>query len=407
MAQLTAAEQVTQNVGTRRSARTTWLTVHRWLGLTVGLLIVLIGLTGSVLVFEHAIDEWLNPDLLLTHGSGTRRTVQEVIDAAERHSAGQALSVTKPRVKNGVWTVWFSNRSEDDPQFTAVYVDPWSAAVTGSRVWGEYLVTCIYRLHFELLSGTVGAVLVGICGILMMVSVVSGVYLWWPMWRHSWRSAFAVRRGSRLHFDLHKTLGIVSAGFLLILAFTGVYMEFPQLVKPLVKMLSAETLPPQGLKSAGSTSRQRISADEALKIAQQQFSHAVFDHLHPPDGPEGTYEVAFRLPEEVQQTFGRTQVFLDQFDGRILALRNPEDFTSADVFLAWQFPLHSGEAFGLIGRWAVFTSGLMPAILYVTGFWIWLRKRQAQHKQEQRHRAARPTPAAQTSERTCIACDGK
>lgn len=389
MSPLTELQALNRDAGGRPRLRKAWLVAHRWIGLTVGLLYVLIGLSGSVLVFDHAIDEWLNPGLLLTEGAGARRPLQEIIDAAEQDFDGQALSVTKPRVDNGVWTVWFSSGSREQPRFTAVHVDPYTARVTGQRVWGQDLLSWIYRLHFQLLAGRAGAVIIGLTGVILMLSLASGLYLWWPLWKHSWRAAFAIRSGPRFNYDLHKTLGIGSLAFLLVLSFTGVYMEFPDWVKPLVTVFSDETSPPEDLRSNGLLTRQPISPDEALEIARQYFPHAAFDHLHPPEGPDGTYEVAFRQPDEVQESFGRSQVFLDQYTGEVLALRNPDDFTPADTFLAWQFPLHSGEAFGLIGRWVVFFSGLTPAGLYASGFLMWRRRR---HRRSQHSRLQRTEP---------------
>ncbi|WP_166831216.1 PepSY-associated TM helix domain-containing protein [Thalassoroseus pseudoceratinae] len=376
--------------------RKLWLVAHRWIGLTVGLLFVLIGLTGSILVFDHAIDEWLNPNLLLTAQTGDQAPIAEIINAAETSYDGKAMSVTKPRVENGVWTVWFSKKTKDGRKFVAVYVDPTNSKVTGQRTWGEDLLGWIYRLHYQLVAGQTGVVIVGVAGLLVMVSLISGVYLWWPLWKHSWRAAFMIRGGSRFNYDLHKTLGIGSFVFLFALVFTGVYMEFPFLVKPIVTMFSEETQEPRRLKSKESESKQAISADDALRIARQHFPNAAFDHLHPPRGADGTYEVAFRQPHEVQQTFGRSQVFLDQYSGEVLALRNPDDFTAADVFLAWQFPLHSGEAFGMVGRWIVFISGFTPAILYVTGFILWWRRGRSRKKQSQKSTTATPPTSIET-----------
>src|SRR5690606_32447152 len=156
-------------------------------------------------------------------------------------------------------------------------------------------------------------------------------------------AAFAVRRG-RLNYDLHKTLGVAAALFLLVLAFTGVYMIFPEWVKPAVTVFSSETLPPEDLKS-GSAADDRLTPEDALAVARQLFPDAKFDHFHPPQGTDGTYEIGLRRPGEVQKTFGRTQVWIDQYSGQVLAVREPNAFTFADHFIAWQFPLHSGEAF--------------------------------------------------------------
>lgn len=372
--------------------RQIWLTIHRWLGLTAGLLFVLLGLTGSLLVFDHALDEWLNPKLLLTEGSGARRPLREIIAAAEaayEGSPSRAAAVNSPRVPNGVWTVWFQGGPKEAPKFTQVLVDPFTAGVTGQRVWGKYLMTWIYRLHFQLLAGKTGATLVGLGGILLMISCGSGLYLWWPLWKHSWRAAFAVRRGSRFNYDLHKVAGAVSSSILLVIAFTGVYLVFPEWVKPLVTVFSAETPPPQ-LKPVSDPDRQPITPEEAIQIAERLFPEASFDHFHPPR-PDGVYEVAVRQPGEVQRSFGRTQVFIEPYTGEVLAVRNPQASTFADAFIAWQFPLHNGEAFGLAGRWVVFVTGLTPAILYATGFVMWRRRRSPRNRRHARPRSERPT----------------
>lgn len=367
--------------------RPLWLKIHRWLGLSVGFLFVLLGLTGSLLVFDHAIDEWLNPQLLLTDGRGSQRPLAEIVAAAERSFEGEeacAHSLQAPRVEGGVWTAWFPSGAEQTPQWTRVYVDPYTARVTGQRVWGEDLMSWIYKLHYTLHGGdVVGRTIVGLAGLALMLSALTGIYLWWPLWKSGWRAAFAVRRGALRNFDLHKTLGITSSLILLVVAFTGAYMEFPQYVKPLITWFSAETPPPTELKSVPDAATPLVP-EEAIAIAMRQFPDASFDHFHPPEGETGTYEIGLRQPGEVTRSFGRTQVWIDPYNGEILAVRDPRDATFADSFFAWQFPLHNGEAFGLAGRWIIFFSGLAPAVLYVTGLLVWWRKARARRRQRDR-----------------------
>ena len=372
---------MTRTDSKRVTLRKAWLAVHRWLGLTVGLLLVLIGLTGSLLVFDHAIDEWLHPQLLLTQGSGTPQPVAVLLQAAEAEFGKAATSATRPRVEDGVWTVWFASGVKEHPTYTAVYVDPYTAKVTGQRVWGRDLISWIYRLHYQLVAGTPGMIIVGLTGIVLIVSTLTGIVLWWPLFRRSWRAALAVRRGKLFHYDLHKSLGALTAVFLVVISFTGAYMEFYPWVTAAIKLVAKVTDPPENLQSTVVADRAPIAADEAIRLAQKQFPYAKFDHLHPPTGDEGFYEVAFRQAGEVQRSYGRSQVFLDQYTGEILALRRPQDSTLADRFIASQFPLHNGEAFGLPGRWLVFFAGLTPAVFYVTGAMIWWRKRQSRHRQ--------------------------
>ncbi|PQO43070.1 PepSY-associated TM helix domain-containing protein [Blastopirellula marina] len=362
--------------------RRLWLAVHRWIGLTFGLAFVLLGLTGSLLVFDHAIDEQLYPELLLTEETGTPKPLQAILDAANAGYTGDsagvlspALVVGKPRVENGVWPVLFRGGTDTAPEFIVVYVDPYTAEVTGQRTFGTDPMGMIYRLHFRLLAGMFGGLAVGVIGIVVLISLISGVVLWWPLLKGGFRAALAIRGGSRFNYDLHKTTGIVTALFLLVITFSGVYMELPFVIKPVLEVVSTKTKPPKDLKSAAAEGRTALTADQAIEIAVKEFPGAVYDHLHPPEGDEGIYEVAFRQPGEVQSSFGRTQVYLDQYGGEVLFVHSPETFTATDTFDAWQFPLHNGEAFGLLGRWVVFCLGIVPAILYVTGFLLWYRRK--------------------------------
>lgn len=370
--------------------RKLWLTAHRWLGLTVGLLFVLLGLTGSLLVFDHAIDEWLHPELLLSQSAATARPLSELLAAAEGATPEPVAAMSRPRLPGGVWTAWVQTGTEESPEWTQVFVDPATATVTGKRVWGTDLMGTIYRLHYTLLGGDAGEVVVGLAGIVLMVSVISGLYLWWPLLRNGWRAAFAIRGGARFNYDLHKTLGVLSSVLLVVIAFTGVYMVFPEWIKPVAKVFSPETEPPKELKANLATQRPLLLPEEALAIAQQRFPDAKFDHFHPP-GNEGVYEMAFRQSGEIQCSFGRTQVWLDPRSGEIVAERNSRDATATDSFLASQFPLHNGEAFGLVGRWLVFATGFVPAILYVTGLLLWWRrKRPGKRTQARAAEASRP-----------------
>ncbi|MFC6978354.1 PepSY domain-containing protein [Microbulbifer taiwanensis] len=70
---------------------------------------------------------------------------------------------------------------------------------------------------------------------------------------------------------------------------------------------------------------------------------------------------------------------LDQYSGEILMVHDITETAAGNQFLTWQFPLHNGDALGLIGRWLVLISGLAPALLFGTGFYLWWKKRRVKN----------------------------
>ncbi|PQO33698.1 PepSY-associated TM helix domain-containing protein [Blastopirellula marina] len=377
----------------RKRWRALWLSIHRWLGLAAGLVFVLLGLTGSFLVFHHAIDAWLNPELLHRSEAGTSRSLAEIIAAAKEVGLqdGKLLRFADaPLGADGVWNVWFLAEREG-AIFQHVYVDPVTAEVTGQRIRGNYLATWMYKLHIELLAGRRGATLVGISGILLIVSLGSGVYLWWPLWKHSWRSGFAVRGGSRFVFDLHKVLGLVGVPLLLVIAFSGVYMVFPGWFKPIGELArgKAENKPPP-LVSHSVDDATPITPDRAVEIGLSQLPGAELHRVYFPTSERGVYTIRLRQPRDIRRSSGSSRVWIEQFSGKVLAVRDWNDLSAVDTFFAWQLPLHNGEAFGIAGQWVVFATGFLPAVLYGTGFWLWWRKGRIKRRRQKERQIETP-----------------
>ncbi len=366
--------------------RKIWLISHRWLGLTFGLLLILSGSTGSLLVFRTALDVQLNPEIFSVAPGESRCSIEDVIRAAEASPVaqlGKISFVDFPRSESGVWTVWFQTGTKESPQLTKAYFDPYRAQMTGQRKHGADLMTWIYKLHVDLFAGHLGETIVGITGIVLLISGVTGILLWWPLWKHSWRAALAIRRGARFNYDVHKTGGVISGGVLFVVAFTGVYLTFPTWIAPVVRSVlpaSEQTSgkPVSKIPDGGGT---RIWADQAFDAVKNRIPDAEIRRIHPPTAPNGTFIVRFCETGDVHRTLGSSRAWVDQYSGEILAVRSSKSRSAAETFLSWQLPLHNGEAFGLLGRWLVFISGIALSLLSVTGFLIWWRKRQSSYRQ--------------------------
>ncbi|QPJ66469.1 MAG: PepSY domain-containing protein [Candidatus Nitrohelix vancouverensis] len=365
----------------RLAARRLWKQTHLYLGLVLGLPFVLVGLTGSCIVFDHRLDEWLNADLLTTNNRGVAQSLDAVVGAARRVVSFEpsSISIAMPRREGAAFVVRLRDSAVDGlPRTMEIMVDPVSGRVLGQRIKDDHLMSLVYDLHWRLLLDEPGRILVGITGLCMIVSIATGLYLWWPSpgkWKRSLKF-YKGARPKRFNFDLHRLFGVYSTLVVFVVVFSGVTMSLPGLVEPVVKIFSPLTFEyPSHLKSSIPKNANMISFEEAERKARAVFPDADLQYIYFPDNAEGFIQATLRSPGEVRRTGGASRVYMDAYTGEALLIQRPEEMTAGDVFMEWQFPLHNGEAFGLPGRVIVFISGLLPLILYITGVRIWMNQR--------------------------------
>lgn len=368
-----------------------WLQLHMYLGLFGGALFVLTSLTGSFLVFYKSIDEWLNPDQLI-RTQGSIRPLSEILAGAQSAHPDWSPPDTLifPLHDRDSYHAWFKDpaAAPAEDRWQVVAVDPSTARPLSDRRWGEFFVSVMYELHQELLLGTPGEVFVGVMALFFLLSIISGLYLWWPK-PGKLRRAFSFQSGKsliRTHYDLHKLTGLVGAMVLALLALTGFYLEFPTVVTSAVRWLSpVRDLSPEGQpKSELQVGVPKIPLEQAIAIARTTFPDAQPMWIGLPQHERDSYSVGLRQPGEVRQAGGETEVWIDQYSGTVRRVTDWNQFTGGETFLSWLFPLHNGEAFGLTGRWIVFLAGFTPLLLYWTALRMWWLKRDAHKRRRAR-----------------------
>jgi uncharacterized iron-regulated membrane protein len=355
--------------------RKVWLRIHLVLALALGLFFALIGLAGSLSVYGESLDEWLNSDLAIVESQGEFQSLDRIVASVRaRHPDRQGGWILEmPRSNGSPLTAWYENPCETAGSLYAplmVAVNPYTAEVLSSRFWGRTAITWVLDLHTQLHWGRWGWNLVGCLGIGLLISVLSGLYLWWPGLA-GLRDAFVIRhdRGAfRLALDLHRSLGLASSIMLLVLAFTGANLAFPRVSETLLGAsgMSHDDEGPT-VRSSAMPNNRPVSLDEAVLLARGPFPHAEVRRVATPNGPTGTYRVSLRQRFEASRRHPVTTVWVDQYSGQIREVRNPARFSSGETALTWLWPLHTGEALGPWGRLLWFFAGLSPAVLYVTG----------------------------------------
>ncbi|MGA1797353.1 PepSY-associated TM helix domain-containing protein [Sphingomonas sp. 4RDLI-65] len=361
----------------RLSTRVIVRRVHLWLGLTIGALFAVAGLTGSLLVFYPAIDAALSPALRAVPTEARPVSWQAVVDTLHREHP----------TRTGAWRIevapdggaipvrYYRPKETADRDFAPLllWIDPVRLTTIRTGFWGDTLVTWIYDLHYRLLLEKPGGIAMGIAGIVMLVLILSGVWAWWPRPGGWWR-ALRFKRGAvpiRRLYDWHKLGGLAGLLLLLVVTATGVLLDLPDQTRPLIARISPlYRLPVATIRPDA----RALPVDRLIAIARRRFPDGALAWIETPASATAPVRINLARPGEPSRRFPRTNVWLDPYTGGIVAVRDGRAETGGDTLLNWLHPLHDGEAFGLAGRLLAFTAGLIPILLFVTGLLRWRRK---------------------------------
>ncbi|KQO09311.1 PepSY-associated TM helix domain-containing protein [Sphingomonas sp. Leaf242] len=366
-----------------RSARVVVRHIHLWLGLSVGLIFAFAGLTGSALVFYPEIDAAFSPALRAVPDGTRPPSWQAVVDTLHReHPARTGAWRIEIDPSGGAIPVRYYTPKETAGRAFApmlLWIDPVHLTTIRTGFWGDTVVTWIYDLHYRLLLGEPGGIAMGIAGIAMLVLIVSGLWAWWPRPGGWWRALRFKRPAAAIRrlYDLHKLTGLIGLIPLLAITATGVVLDLPDQTRPLIARVSPLFHMPALIVEPVVRA---LPVDRLIAVAQRRFPDGALAWIETPATATAPIRINLARPGEPSRRFPRTNVLLDPYTGRILAVRDGLADTSGDTVLNWLHPLHGGEAFGLIGRWLAFVTGLVPSAMLVTGLLRWRRRSPPRHR---------------------------
>ncbi len=382
-------------IGRRREvARKVFLQIHRTIGLFVGAVFVLVGLSGAVLAFREDIDELLNASIMRVDApaQASYRSPDEILGAALAAipADGKAERLTMPRHPGSAAAITYMVETDDlETDVYQLFVDPYTAKVKGQRLYqhrgspfSQPLIPFLMTFHWTLLLGFNNAYVLGSLAILVFISILVGLYLWFPL-NGDWRLGLKIKWGAsaeRLAYDVHRSVGIYCAAILLVMLFTGVAMIFKPATQSVTSLFSPVHPDLDYGKSKPLPGQSPIGVGAAVAAADKIFPDGRLHWILLPSAPSGVYVVGKQSDDEPNRTKTSRNVGVDQYSGEVLQVQDRDGFTAGEKFLEWLFPLHSGEAFGAIGRSIVLFIGLTPLTLYVTGFLRWRQKRRAKRR---------------------------
>lgn len=373
----------------KRIAHNFFYNAHKIIGLFLGLVFVLIGLSGSILAFREDIDERLNYSLMRVASppNASFKIISEIYSSAIQAIPKDAKveRLMMPRHKNAAAILTYIVETDDlDSFFYEVFINPYTAKVTGQRLkihgedqFSQPIIQILMAFHWTLLLGANNAYLIGFIGIFFFFSIFAGLYLWW-LKNKNWRLGLTVKwqaSSERITYDLHKNIGFYGAAFLIIMTATGAAMIFKPVTQKVTSLFSTVSGEPNFGKSKPSAQHEPIHITQAIVIANRVFKDGKIFSISLPNSPTGVFIVGKMLDSEPNKSRTYRNVSIDQYSGEILQIQDPDNFTAGEKLFEWLFPVHTGEIFGEYGRPVLLLIGLLPLALFTTGLMRWRQKR--------------------------------
>jgi uncharacterized iron-regulated membrane protein len=345
-------------------------------GVTAGLVILVMAVTGVLLSFEYQIVQWAEKGV---------RTVDVPIATVAPLSL-EALVVrareAKPAARLSAITIASDPRSSFTAHFGkdgALFVNPYTGAVLGGESKTHAVMHKIEDVHRWLASRKIGKPVTGAANLIFFLLACSGLFLWWPrqQTRDAFRGILTFRPGlfgKARDWNWHNVFGVWCAPVIIIITLTATVMSYGWANNLLFKL--AGSPPPARLPAPAVGNPQKAQPEP---VPETQFPLAKLYTTASAQAPDWK-TIMLRLPQKADgpvvaviletsapTRFSRSQLTLDP---KSAAVQKWEPYSEASRGRRWRTlarALHTGEAVGIPGQLIAGAASMGGAFLVWTG----------------------------------------
>lgn len=347
---------------------------HSALGLAFAATIYLVCLTGSIVVFAHELERWERPAAPYVTSVTPAAVERLAVEALARDKGVEHLFIDLPTEDLPRLSVYVDREGENDPQWYASHHG--AIVADGKAAWTNFLV----RLHINLhLPQTWGVFIVGLTGVALLSSLVSGLFAH----PRVFRDAFYLRWGGSKRLqeaDLHNRIGVWGLPFHIIVSLTGALLGLTTIIVGFLALALfqgdmdkayAIFLPPALIDNPAPAPLPKLTP--MFETVARELPGSTVDRVfyeHPGEKGQGVMMIATR-PLELSN--GSTFIF--DGDGKLVHKDIFETASLGGQILQAVSVLH----FGWFGGWAIkivyALLGLGLTFVTTSGVAIWLARR--------------------------------
>lgn len=350
--------------------------LHLWLGLSSGLIVFIVALTGSILVFEDEIDAFINPEFYQVSNIGTKKLPVDVYVNAiqKKYKITQLDRIQTYEDPKRTVIVSGPDADKNDQIFS---VDPYTGNILARVSEKSRFFSVVLDLHRHLILGEVGKFITGCSCLIFVFMLISGIILWWPKKIKNLKQRLTVKWSAsfkRVNWDFHSIFGCYAFSILLIISLTGLTWSFKWFESGIYLLADGTAKKPSAKVENPTKIDPKV---DKTYFYQNMFSKTDSIYKYKGDTqiriPSDTINSIMVIKLNLEKSIPNISsiAYFDKYTGELLKIKPYKSFSRGDKVRRLIYPIHTGSIFGYPTKILAFLVCLFAVTLPITGFLIW------------------------------------
>ena len=357
--------------------------IHLILGLTAGVVLLIIGVTGAMLSFEKEILNTINKSTYMVEsGESAKLSTKELLEKFQEklpNSKINALTFYQDEKSSAVINV--AGEGKEARKGVNYYVNPYTAELL-PNIKGEGFFKFIENIHRRLTFGDVGKQIVAISVVSLLLLMISGIYIYWGRIKHAFFSSFTFKfkhKGRAFLSTMHSALGLWVIPFYLLSSITGLtwsYEWFNNSLYSITGVQKEKRMPPK--KQELPESFENIQ--KAVDLFNQNVNSYEKSNIRF-NSNNGVYTFNY-LSKEPSHDRAMNKIELNIQTNEVLKHEIFDDKPLNEKLMKSILALHTGEYFGIVGKIIMFITSSLMALFTITGFMMYIQRKKKKKNKE-------------------------
>ncbi|UNY97315.1 PepSY domain-containing protein [Zhouia spongiae] len=338
---------------------------HSWLGLISGLFILMMGITGSILVFHKEIDTAIERDFLFVENPSAEINIDAALrNILQEYPEWDTRITSFNKIDEAIV---FDLRKDNNTKRLKVFAHPGNGTILKTINANTHFTRWLLKLHYSLHAGTPGKIIIFIIGILFIGSLITGTILYRKQLINvlCFRVRFKKKNRRSIYSSIHRIVGVWALVLNFVLAITGTIISY-------TIATNAFKTP----KDINTPNHIPVSIDRTLQ--QLKTSHADFypSYIRVPtsfDAPMKFYGV-FKDDAVIWSKY-YNNIRIDRISGKVNSVTKIKDQSLLYKLNSMLHPLHFGDYGGLLSKLLYCLIGFSGPTLSITGFLLFKRRK--------------------------------